>query len=199
MMMMMKEAVIVAAARTAVGKSGKGSLRTTRPDDLAARVIQDVLRQAPAVEASQIEDVILGCAMPEAEQGMNVARIAAMRAGLPHDVAGQTVNRFCSSGLQTIATAAQRIIANEGDIYDRYGQGHSGRRRGEHEHGADEQQQVHGEPVAGEQSSRGLHQHGHYRGKRGAPVQDHARGSGCVRAALASTGDGRDSGRQVQG
>ena len=114
MMMMMKEAVIVAAARTAVGKSGKGSLRTTRPDDLAARVIQDVLRQAPAVEASQIEDVILGCAMPEAEQGMNVARIAAMRAGLPHDVAGQTVNRFCSSGLQTIALASQQIMTGMG-------------------------------------------------------------------------------------
>jgi len=112
--MMMKEAVIVAAARTAVGKSGKGSLRTTRPDDLAALVIQDVLKQAPAVDASQIEDVILGCAMPEAEQGMNVARIAAMRAGLPHDVAGQTVNRFCSSGLQTIALASQQIMAGMG-------------------------------------------------------------------------------------
>ena len=112
--MMMKEAVIVAAARTAVGKSGKGSLRTTRPDDLAALVIQDVLSRAPAVDASQIEDVILGCAMPEAEQGMNVARIAAMRAGLPHDVAGQTVNRFCSSGLQTIALASQQIMTGMG-------------------------------------------------------------------------------------
>jgi acetyl-CoA acyltransferase len=112
--MMMKEAVIVAAARTAVGKSGKGSLRTTRPDDLAALVIQEALKRAPAVDASQIEDVILGCAMPEAEQGMNVARIAAMRAGLPHDVAGQTVNRFCSSGLQTIAIASQQIMAGMG-------------------------------------------------------------------------------------
>lgn len=114
--MMMKEAVIVAAARTAVGKSGKGSLRTTRPDDLAALVIQDVLKQASSVDASQIEDVILGCAMPEAEQGMNVARIAAMRAGLPHDVAGQTVNRFCSSGLQTIAIASQQIMAGMGKV-----------------------------------------------------------------------------------
>ncbi len=112
--MMMKEAVIVAAARTAVGKSGRGSLRTMRPDDLAALVIQDVLSRAPAVDASQIEDVILGCAMPEAEQGMNVARIAAMRAGLPHDVAGQTVNRFCSSGLQTIALASQQIMTGMG-------------------------------------------------------------------------------------
>ena len=114
--MMMKEAVIVAAARTAVGKSGKGSLRTTRPDDLAALVILEVLRQAPAVDAMQIEDVILGCAMPEAEQGMNVARIAAMRAGLPYDVAGQTVNRFCSSGLQTIALASQQIMAGMGKV-----------------------------------------------------------------------------------
>ena len=112
--MMMKEAVIVAAARTAVGKSGKGSLRTTRPDDLAALVIQDVLKRAPGVEASQIEDVIMGCAMPEAEQGMNGARIAAMRAGLPHEVAGQTVNRFCSSGLQTIALASQQIMTGMG-------------------------------------------------------------------------------------
>ncbi len=114
--MMMKEAVIVAAARTAVGKSGRGSLRTVRPDDLAALVIQDVLRRAPGVEPVQIEDVILGCAMPEAEQGMNVARIAALRAGLPHDVAGQTVNRFCSSGLQTIALASQQIMTGMGKI-----------------------------------------------------------------------------------
>ena len=114
MMMMMKEAVIVAAARTAVGKSGKGSLRTTRPDDLAARVIQDVLRQAPAVEASQIEDVILGCAMPEAEQGMNVARISALAAGVPDSVPAMTINRFCSSGLQTIALASQQIMTGMG-------------------------------------------------------------------------------------
>ncbi len=111
---MPKEAVIVAASRTAVGKSGRGSLRTTRPDELAAIVIKDVLARAPQVDPASIEDVILGCAMPEAEQGMNVARIAAMRAGLPVEVAGQTVNRFCSSGLQTIALAAQQIMAGMG-------------------------------------------------------------------------------------
>jgi acetyl-CoA acyltransferase len=111
---MPKEAVIVAASRTAVGKSGRGALRTTRPDELAAIVIKDVLARVPQVDPSSIEDVILGCAMPEAEQGMNVARIAAMRAGLPVEVAGQTVNRFCSSGLQTIALAAQQIMAGMG-------------------------------------------------------------------------------------
>ncbi len=111
---MPKEAVIVAASRTAVGKSGRGALRTTRPDELAAIVIKDVLARAPQVDPASIEDVILGCAMPEAEQGMNVARIAAMRAGLPVAVAGQTVNRFCSSGLQTIALAAQQIMAGMG-------------------------------------------------------------------------------------
>ncbi len=111
---MPKEAVIVAASRTAVGKSGRGALRTTRPDELAAIVLKDVLARAPQVEPASIEDVIMGCAMPEAEQGMNVARIAAMRAGLPVEVAGQTVNRFCSSGLQTIALAGQQIMAGMG-------------------------------------------------------------------------------------
>src|SRR6476661_3690423 len=99
----MRNAVIVAAARTAVGKATKGSLRTTRPDDMAAEVIRAVLERA-GIAASEIEDVILGCAFPEAEQGMNVARIALLRAGLPETVCGQTVNRFCSSGLQTIAS-----------------------------------------------------------------------------------------------
>ncbi len=110
----MKNAVIVSAVRTAVGKAPKGSLRTTRPDDMAATVINAAVEQA-GVEKSEIEDVILGCAFPEAEQGMNVARIAALRAGLPHSVCGQTVNRFCSSGLQTIATAAQQIMTGMGD------------------------------------------------------------------------------------
>ena len=110
----MRNAVIVAAARTAVGKAPKGSLRTMRPDDMAAEVIRAVLERS-GVSADQIEDVVLGCAFPEAEQGMNVARIAALRAGLPESVCGQTVNRFCSSGLQTIASAAQQIMAGMGD------------------------------------------------------------------------------------
>jgi acetyl-CoA acyltransferase len=110
----MKEAVIVSAARTAVGRAKRGTLANYRPDDMAATVIGEVIRRAPGVEPEMIEDVIIGCAMPEAEQGMNVARIALLRAGLPYSVPGQTVNRFCSSGLQTIALAAQRIMAGFG-------------------------------------------------------------------------------------
>lgn len=111
----MKNAVIVAATRTAVGKAPRGSLRTTRPDDLAAEVLKAVVARS-GIEPAVVEDVILGCAFPEAEQGMNVARIALLRAGLPETVCGQTVNRFCSSGLQTIATAAQQIMAGMGDV-----------------------------------------------------------------------------------
>lgn len=113
---MMREAVIVAGARTAVGKAGKGSLRYTRPDDLAAEVIKDLLRRVPEVDPKEIEDVVLGCAFPEGEQGMNIARIVALRAGLPTDVPGMTVNRFCASGLQTIAIAAERVMAGFADI-----------------------------------------------------------------------------------
>jgi acetyl-CoA acyltransferase len=109
-----KEAVIVSAVRTPVGKAPRGSLRTTRPDELAATAIQAAVERAPGLDASQLEDVILGCAMPEAEQGMNVARIASLRAGLSHQVPAQTVNRFCSSGLQAIALAGQQIMAGMG-------------------------------------------------------------------------------------
>ncbi len=108
---MVKEAVIVAGARTAVGKAPRGTLRTTRPDDMAAAAIGEVVKRAAGLDRSEIEDVTIGCAVPEAEQGFNVARIAALRAGLPESVAGQTVNRFCSSGLQTIAQSAQAIMA----------------------------------------------------------------------------------------
>src|SRR6185295_6300746 len=107
----MNEAVIVAALRTAVGKAPRGSLRTTRPDDMAAEVIRALLAKTPEVSASEIEDVILGCATPEAESGANVARIASLRAGLPDSVPAVTINRFCSSGPQTIANAAERIMA----------------------------------------------------------------------------------------
>ena len=107
----MKEAVIVAGVRTAVGKAPRGSLRTVRPDDMAAAVIEDLLRRVPELPPGSIDDVILGCATPEGESGTNVARIAALRAGLPHEVPAVTVNRFCSSGSQTIAMAAERIMA----------------------------------------------------------------------------------------
>lgn len=107
----MNEAVIVAGVRTAVGKAPRGALRTTRPDDMAAAVISDLLRRLPELPSETIDDVIMGCATPEAESGSNVARIAALRAGLPHSVPAVTVNRFCSSGSQTIAMAAERIMA----------------------------------------------------------------------------------------
>ena len=105
----MRDAVIVSAVRTAVGKAPKGTLRTTRPDEMGAAVIKGALERVPGLEASEIEDVIMGCAMPEAEQGMNVARAAAIRAGLPVETSAMTINRFCSSGLQSIAMAADRI------------------------------------------------------------------------------------------
>ena len=112
----MREAVLVSAVRTPVGKAPKGALRTTRPDDLAALVIKEAIARLPGFDAKEIEDVILGCAMPEAEQGMNVARIASLRAGLPVEVSAMTINRFCSSGLQAIALAAERIMAGQGDV-----------------------------------------------------------------------------------
>jgi acetyl-CoA acyltransferase len=102
--------VIVSAVRTAVGKAPNGTLRGTRPDELAATVIGEALRRAPALDPSEIEDVILGCAMPEAEQGLNVARIASLRAGIPVSASAVTINRFCSSGLQAIAFAAERVM-----------------------------------------------------------------------------------------
>jgi acetyl-CoA acyltransferase len=111
----MNEAVIVAGVRTAVGKAPRGALRTTRPDDMAAVVIADLLKRVPTLPPKSIDDVIMGCATPEAESGANVARIAALRAGLPHEVPAVTVNRFCSSGSQTIAMAAERIMAGMAD------------------------------------------------------------------------------------
>lgn len=111
----MQEAVIVTGVRTAVGKAPRGTLRTTRPDDMAATVIEDLLRRIPEVSPESIDDVILGCATPEGESGTNVARISALRAGLPHSVPAVTVNRFCSSGSQTIAMAAERIMAGMAD------------------------------------------------------------------------------------
>jgi acetyl-CoA acyltransferase len=107
----MRDVVIVSAVRTPVGKAYKGTLRATRPDDLAAVAIKGALERVPQLDPKEIEDVILGCAMPEAEQGMNVARIASLRAGLPVECSAMTINRFCSSGLQSIAMAAERIMA----------------------------------------------------------------------------------------
>ena len=105
----MRDAVIVSAVRTAVGKAPKGTLRNTRPDEMGAVVIREAIAKVPGLNVPEVEDVIMGCAMPEAEQGMNVARAAAIRAGLPVETSAMTINRFCSSGLQSIAMAADRI------------------------------------------------------------------------------------------
>jgi acetyl-CoA acyltransferase len=111
----MRDAVIVSAVRTAVGKAPKGTLRDTRPDEMGAAVIEEAIRRAGGLEKSEIEDVVMGCAMPEAEQGMNVARASAIRAGLPVETSAMTINRFCSSGLQSIAIAADRIRVGGAD------------------------------------------------------------------------------------
>ena len=113
---MSNEAWIVSAVRTPVGRAFKGALRATRPDDLAALVIKEAIGRLPGLDAKEIEDVILGCAMPEGEQGMNVARIAALRAGLPVETSAMTINRFCSSGLQAIALGAERIRAGGAEV-----------------------------------------------------------------------------------
>src|SRR3954469_25872434 len=106
----MHDAVIVSAVRTALGKAPSGTLRTTRPDEMGAVVLREALARAPGIDPSEVDDVIMGCAMPEAEQGLNVARIASLRAGIPVSASAVTVNRFCSSGLQAIAFAAERIM-----------------------------------------------------------------------------------------
>ena len=112
----LQDAYIVAATRTPVGKSGRGALRFTRPDDLFAQTLKNLLSQVPGLDPQAIEDVIVGCAMPEAQQGFNVARIALLLAGLPNTVGGMTINRFCSSGLNAVAMAADRIRVGEADV-----------------------------------------------------------------------------------
>ena len=111
-----QDAYIVAATRTPVGKAPRGVFRNTRPDDMLAHVLRSVVAQAPGIDVNRIEDAIIGCAMPEGEQGMNVARIGVLLAGLPDTIAAQTINRFCSSGLQAVALAADRIRLGEADL-----------------------------------------------------------------------------------
>ncbi len=112
----MRDAVIVSGVRTAIGKAPRGSLRDTRPDELAAAVIREAVRRVPGLDPAAVEDVILGCALPEGEQGLNMARAAALRAGLPVTTCGQTINRFCSSGLQAIALASYEVMAGQVDV-----------------------------------------------------------------------------------
>jgi acetyl-CoA acyltransferase len=111
-----RDAVIVSAVRTPIGKAPNGILRATRPDDLAALVLTEALRRAPGVEAAEVDDVVIGCAMPEAEQGLNVARIASLRAGLPVSASAVTVNRFCASGLEAVAAAADRVLLGRAEV-----------------------------------------------------------------------------------
>ena len=111
-----QDAYIVAATRTPVGKAPRGAFRNTRPDDMLAHVLRSVVAQAPGIDASRIDDAIIGCAMPEGEQGMNVARIGLLLAGLPNTIAAQTINRFCSSGLQAVALAADQIRLGNADL-----------------------------------------------------------------------------------
>jgi acetyl-CoA acyltransferase len=112
----MKEAVVVSAVRTAVGKAPRGILKDTRPDDVAAIVIKEAVARVPGLKLEEVEDIVLGCAFPESDQGLNLARVVAMRAGFPYTVSGQTVNRFCSSGLQAIATAAYEIMVGGQEV-----------------------------------------------------------------------------------
>ena len=112
----MREAVVVSAVRTAVGKAPRGMLKDTRPDDVAAMVIQEALSRVPGLKMEEVDDIVLGCAFPESDQGLNLARVVALRAGFPCTVPGQTVNRFCSSGLQAIATAAYEIMVGAQDV-----------------------------------------------------------------------------------
>jgi acetyl-CoA acyltransferase len=112
----MKEAVVVSAVRTAVGKAPRGILKETRPDDIAAIIIKEAVARVPGLKLEEVEDVVLGCAFPESDQGLNLARVVALRAGFPYTVSGQTVNRFCSSGLQAIATAAYEIMVGGQEV-----------------------------------------------------------------------------------
>jgi len=112
----MKEAVVVSAVRTAVGKAPRGILKDTRPDDIGALIIQEAVARVPGLKVEEIDDIVIGCAFPESDQGLNLARVLAMRAGFPFTIPGQTVNRFCSSGLQAIATAAYEIMVGAAEV-----------------------------------------------------------------------------------
>src|SRR5512143_4190144 len=111
-----RDAVIVSAVRTPVGKAKRGGLATVRPDELGATVIQALLARTPGVDAAEIDDVVIGCAFPEGEQGLNMARMVALRAGLPNSVPGETINRYCASGMQAIAHAAYSVQAGQADV-----------------------------------------------------------------------------------
>jgi acetyl-CoA acetyltransferase len=181
----MKDAVIVSAVRTAAGKAPNGTLRGTRPDELAATAIGEALRRAPGIEPAEIDDVILGCAMPEAEQGMNVARIASLRAGIPVQASAVTVNRFCSSGLQAIAYGAERVMCGFASAVVAGGtESMSLVPMGGHK--------IAPNPTLIADLSRRLPEHRPGRRKPRARVSDFARGTGRLRAPQPSARDCRD-------
>ena len=188
----MKDAVIVSAVRTAAGKAPKGTLSVMRPDDMASVVIREALSRAPGASPQDVEDVILGCAMPEGEQGFNVARIASLRAGVPIEASAVTVNRFCSSGLQAIAYGAERIMLGHAQVAIAGG--------------TESMSMV---PMSGNKLSpnpslvdtlsRRLSQHGARGRKPRAAVRHLARGAGRVRAAQSSARGRGDRSRPLQG
>ena len=188
-----QDAYIVAATRTPIGKSGRGYFRNTRPDDLLIAAIRHALTQVPTLDPKAIEDAIIGCSFPEGEQGMNIARAAAVLAGLPHSVAGVTVNRFCASGLTALQMAADRIRVGEADVMIAGG--------------AESMSMV---PMGGNKPSfnpRGVRarrerrhrlRHGPDGREGGDAVEGQPRGAGCVCAALAPDGAGGDCGRRLR-
>ena len=186
----MREAVIVSAVRTAVGKAPKGTLRATRPDDLAAVAIQGALERVPALDKQEIEDVILGCAMPEGEQGMNVARIASLRAGMPIESSAMTINRYCASGLQSIALAAERIRGGGAEVIVAGGtESMSLIPMGGNK--------ISINPWLAAELSGFLPLHGAHRRARGAALRHHARTGRRVRPGQPHEGAGRAGRRQV--
>ena len=188
----MKEAVIASSVRTPVGKAFKGDAAHDPPDDLAAVAIQEAIRRVPGLDPKEIEDIIMGCAMPEAEAGMNVARNAALRAGLPVEIPAITINRFCSSGLQSIAMAAERIMAGYGDVILAGGTESMTMI-------PDGRQQGFAESLADGPQSGCVPQHGADGGKCGPQVRHHARARRRIFPRKPSEGPGRDRRRKIQG
>ncbi len=188
----MREAVIVSAVRTAVGRAPRGSLRNTRPDDMAGWVVKEALNRAAGLKPEEVDDVVMGCSFPEAEQGLNVARLICYIAGLPYTVPGQTVNRFCSSGLQAIAIGAEHIMCGFADVIIAGGSGI-------HVHGSHGREQDRPQPQAHRDLPRGLYGHGGHRGKCGPEIRDQPGGSGCLCPEEPSESCGGDQGGKVQG
>ncbi len=187
-----QDAYIVSATRTPVGKAPRGVFRNTRPDDMLAFAIDAALSKFPQIDKARIDDAVIGCAMPEAEQGMNVARIAVLLAGLPNVVSAVTVNRFCSSGLQAVAMAADRIRLGEADLMIAGG-------TETHEHGADDGLSPGVQSVdLRQRAHRHRLRHG-YHGREGRrAVAGHARTAGCVRGREPREGARGDRGRRVR-